>query len=305
MSEKLKVIELFAGLGTITQALKELGVEHEVVATSEIDRFAVQSYTAIHGVPNNLGDITKIKELPPADLWFYGFCCQDISVAGKLAGIKEGTRSGLLLEVERLLKTAAASGTLPKYLILENVKNLVGIRFKPDFDRWLCFLETLGYINYWKVLNTRDYCVPQNRERVFCVSVRGEHEPFVFPEKRTLRLRLKDMLDTEVDEKFYLSERALKSLGHSTYNQEKFRMQPLDGVHRTCCSRDYKSPTCVQVGTLSGGKWDKIHEHCRRVYDTDGSSPTIHCAGGGNLSLSKDKLPYPDVSDIPTKRSGE
>jgi DNA (cytosine-5)-methyltransferase 1 len=287
----LKVIELFAGLGTITQALKELGVEHEIVATSEIDKFAVQSYTAIHGAPNNLGDITKIKELPAADLWFYGFCCQDISVAGKLAGIKEGTRSGLLLEVERLLRTAADNDTLPKYLILENVKNLVGARFKPDFDRWLCFLETLGYVNYWKVLNTRDYCIPQNRERVFCVSIRGEHEPFRFPEKRALRLRLKDMLDETVDERFYLSERALKSLGHSSYNQEKFRMQPLDGVHRTCCSRDYKSPTvvpvqgCKQIGSLSGGKWDKMNEMSRRVYGTDGASPTVHCAGGGNTEI--------------------
>lgn len=123
--EKLKLIELFAGIGSQTQALKNLGVEHDVVAISEIDKYALQSYTALHGKPNNLGDICQIKELPKADLWTYSFPCQDISVAGKGAGIKEGTRSGLLFEVERLLKIAQKKGTLPKYLLLENVKNLV------------------------------------------------------------------------------------------------------------------------------------------------------------------------------------
>ena len=278
----LKVIELFAGIGTTTQALKNIGVPHEVVAVSEVDRFALTSYEALHGKPNNLGDITKIAELPQADLWQFGFPCQDISLAGKQAGIKDGTRSGLLIEVERLLNTAAEKGTLPKYLLLENVKPLVGKKFKPDFDKWLAFLTTLGYTHYWQVLNSRDYCIPQNRERVFCVSVRGEHPPYLFPEKRELRLRLKDMLDSEVEEKFYLSERALKSLGHSTYNVERTRLQDTDGIHRTLCARDYKSATCIQAGELTEGKWGKMHEISRRVYDAEGISPTLHCAGGGN-----------------------
>ena len=282
----MKIIELFAGLGSQTQALVNLGVEHEVAAISEIDRFALISYEALHGKPNNLGDIAEIAELPAADLWTYSFPCQDISLAGKQAGIKEGTRSGLLFEVERLLNIAAAKGTLPKYLLLENVKPLVGARFKPDFDKWVAFLESFGYKSYWQVLNTRDYCIPQNRERVFCVSIRGEHTPYRFPEKRELRLRLKDMLDAEVDEKYYLSERALASLLRATFNQERDRIQDPDGVHRTMCARDGKSPTvvpaCIKAGELSGGKWDKIQEHCRRVYDPDGISPTVHCAGGGN-----------------------
>ena len=204
----LKVIELFAGLGSQTQALKNIGVEHEVVAISEIDKYCLKSYEALHGKPNNLGDICKIERLPKADLWTYSFPCQDVSVAGKLAGINEGTRSGLLCEVERLLKIANEEGTLPKYLLLENVKNLVSKRFKPDFDKWLDFLSSIGYTNYWKVLNAKDYGIPQNRERVFCVSILnfGSYE---FPEKKELKLKLRDLLENEVDEKYYLSQKVI------------------------------------------------------------------------------------------------
>ena len=120
----LKIIELFAGIGSQTQALKNIGVEHEVVAISEIDKYCIRSYEAMHGKANNLGDICKIDKLPQADLWTYSFPCQDLSVAGKLAGIKEGTRSGLLYEVERLLGVAKERNELPRYLLLENVKNL-------------------------------------------------------------------------------------------------------------------------------------------------------------------------------------
>ena len=204
----LKVIELFAGLGSQTQALKNIGVEHEVVAISEIDKYCLKSYEALHGKPNNLGDICKIERLPKADLWTYSFPCQDVSVAGKLAGINKGTRSGLLYEVERLLKIANEEGTLPKYLLLENVKNLVSKRFKPDFDKWLDFLSSIGYTNYWKVLNAKDYGIPQNRERVFCVSILnfGSYE---FPEKKELKLKLRDLLENEVDEKYYLSQKVI------------------------------------------------------------------------------------------------
>ena len=202
----LRLIELFAGIGSQTQALTNIGVPHTVVAISEIDKYAIQSYEAIHGKVNNLGDIKRIKALPSADLWTYSFPCQDISVAGKGAGIKEGTRSGLLFEVERLLNIANEEGTLPKYLLLENVKNLVSKKFKADFDRWLDFLSALGYTNYWQILNAKDYGIPQNRERVFCVSIRGEHSPYKFPEKQELKLRLRDMIDEVVDEKYYLKE---------------------------------------------------------------------------------------------------
>ena len=131
----VKVNELFAGIGAFRKALERLGIPHEVVGISEIDKYAIQSYEAIYGATRNYGDISKVSRLDYADLWTYGFPCQDISVSGLQKGIvKNETRSGLLYEVQRLLSVAVMYGELPKYLILENVKNLVGKKFKADFD---------------------------------------------------------------------------------------------------------------------------------------------------------------------------
>ena len=283
--KSLRLIELFAGIGSQTQALKNIGVPHKVVAISEIDKYAITSYTAIHGEPNNLGDIKEIKELPDADLWTYSFPCQDISVAGKGAGIKEGTRSGLLFEVERLLKVAAENNTLPKYLLLENVKNLVSKKFKADFDAWLKVLEDLGYTNYWQILNAKDYGIPQNRERVFCVSIRGEHKPFAFPEKQELTLRLRDMIDPVVEERFYLKESTIRSILRSTFNQRRDSIRPPEGLANTLCARDWRGPQCVQIGEIVGEKYDKMHDISKRVYEPSGIAPTVHCQQGGNTEL--------------------
>ena len=205
---QVRVVELFAGIGSPRKALKNLNIDHEVVAFSEIDPYAVKSYRAIHEdhVTPNLGDIKEIKQLPPCDLMTYGFPCQDLSIAGYGKGIKQGTRSGLLLEVERLIDIAGEKGNLPKYLILENVKALVQKKHRKDFDIWLEKLESLGYSNYWQVLNAKDYGIPQNRERVFVVSILGEHKPYEFPEKKELKLRLRDLIDNEVPEKYYLKD---------------------------------------------------------------------------------------------------
>lgn len=281
----LRLIELFAGIGSQTQALTNIGIAHKVVAISEIDKYAIQSYEAMHGKANNLGDIRKIEELPDADLWTYSFPCQDISVAGKGAGIKEGTRSGLLFEVERLLRVASEKGTLPKYLLLENVKNLVSKKFKADFDKWLDFLAELGYTNYWKVLNAKDYGIPQNRERVFCISIRGEHKPFVFPKPKELTIRLRDMIDEAVDERFYLKESTIRSILRSTFNSRRDSIRPGDGLANTLLARDWRGPQCVQVGEVVGGKWDKMHDISKRVYEPDGIAPTVHCQQGGNTEL--------------------
>lgn len=281
----LRLIELFAGIGSQTQALTNIGIAHRVVAISEIDKYAIQSYEAMHGKANNLGDIRKIEELPDADLWTYSFPCQDISVAGKGAGIKEGTRSGLLFEVERLLRVASEKGTLPKYLLLENVKNLVSKKFKTDFDKWLDFLSELGYTNYWKVLNAKDYGIPQNRERVFCVSIRGEHEPFIFPKPKELTIRLRDMIDEAVDERFYLKESTIRSILRSTFNSRRDSIRPGDGLANTLLARDWRGPQCVQVGEVVGGKWDKMHDISKRVYEPNGIAPTVHCQQGGNTEL--------------------
>ena len=117
----------------------------------------------------------------------------------------------MLYEVERLLNTSALNNELPKYLLLENVRNLVNKRFKTDFDKWLQKLESLGYTNYWQILNSKDYGLPQNRERVFCVSILGDKH-FEFPKKQELKLKLKDLLENEVDKKYYLSEELAKSI---------------------------------------------------------------------------------------------
>lgn len=204
----LKVVELFAGIGAPRKALNNLNIDHEIVAFSEIDKYAEISYRAIHedDTTPNSGDINQIKELPDCDLITYGFPCQDISIAGYGKGIKEGTRSGLLLEVERLLNVAEQNNKLPKYLLMENVAALVSKKHIKDFEKWLVKLEKLGYKNFYKILNAKDYGIPQNRERIFVVSILGKHEPYQFPEKQELKLRLRDLLDNEVPENYYLKD---------------------------------------------------------------------------------------------------
>ena len=158
-------------------------------------------------------------------------------------------------------------------------------KFKYDFDRLLYFLSSLGYTNYWQILNAKDYGIPQNRERVFCVSIRGEHKPFKFPEKRELKLRLRDMIDEVVDEKYYLKESTIRSIVNSSFNSRCDSIRKGDDVAYTILARDFKGPQCVQVGEVVGGKWDKMHDISRRVYEPDGISPTLHCRQGGNTEL--------------------
>lgn len=179
----LKVIELFAGIGAQRQALKEAGIEHEAVAISEIDKYACMAYEALHGKTRNVGDIRKVDELPEADLWTYSFPCTDISISGKMKGFSKGsgTQSSLLWEVQRLLVKAHEKGKLPKFLLMENVKNIVSKRFIGKFNEWLGFLKSLGYRTDWKILNAKDYGIPQNRERCFAVSVLGERLNSRFP----------------------------------------------------------------------------------------------------------------------------
>lgn len=208
MKEKLRVFEAFSGYGSQSIALRNICIPYEVVAISEIDKYAIQAYEAIHGKVKNLGDISKIKveDIPEHDLFTYSFPCQDISVAGNMKGIKRGqTRSGLLYECEKVIEHCK-----PKYLLMENVKNLVGKKFKPQFDEWLDYLENLGYTNYWKILNAKDFGIPQNRERVFVVSVFGEHKPYKFPKGFELDKNIKSILENEVDSKYYLSDDTIK-----------------------------------------------------------------------------------------------
>lgn len=232
----LTVNELFAGIGAFRKALIRLGIPHEVVGISEIDKYAIKSYNAIYGETRNYGDISKVERLDYADLWTYGFPCQDISLAGQLKGIVKGeTRSGLLYEVQRLLAQAQSDDQLPKYLIMENVKNLVGKKFRADFDSWLEWLDELGYNNYWKVLNAVDYGIPQNRERVFCVSIRKDIDTgYTFPSPIESATVLMDKLEPveDIDEKYFLSSECVKRrFTKNQINEEKgygFRFSPVE-----------------------------------------------------------------------------
>ncbi len=164
-------------------------------------------------------------------------------------------------------------------------KVIILLFYSVDIYKWLDFLSELGYTNYWKVLNAKDYGIPQNRERVFCVSIRGEHEPFVFPKPKELTIRLRDMIDETVGEKFYLKESTIRSILRSTFNSRRDSIRPVDGLANTLLARDWRGPQCVQVGEVVGGKWDKMHDISKRVYEPDGIAPTVHCQQGGNTEL--------------------
>lgn len=201
----LSVIELFAGYGSQVQALKNLNINYKSIGISEINKYALMAYEALHGEVYNFGDITKIEKLPYADLITFSFPCQDISSAGKQKGFNQNsnTRSSLLWEVERLIKNMEIK---PKFLLMENVKALISKKFINNFKDWLIILNNLGYKNYWQVLNAKDYNIPQNRERVFCVSIRKDiKQSFIFPPKQTLQYCLKDFLEKSVEEKYYIN----------------------------------------------------------------------------------------------------
>ena len=213
----LNVLSLFSGIGAFEKALENLGIPHNVVAYCEIDKYASKAYSIIHNIPEekNLNDVTKVDWLDideTVDLITYGFPCQDISNAGKQKGFTdengERTRSGLFFEALRIIEEFK-----PKFAIAENVKALVSKKFTEEFRIVLESLEEVGYVNYWAVLNAKDYGIPQNRERVFIISIRKDIDKgFTFPDPIPLELRLKDMLEDEVDEKYYLSNNALEKL---------------------------------------------------------------------------------------------
>ena len=289
---KIKVIELFAGVGSQAMALRNIGIDYEVIGISEIDKFAFKSYEAIHGKTCNFGDITKISELPYCDLLTYSFPCQDLSVAGKQKGIDKGTRSGLLLEVKRLLLKSEENGTLPKYLLMENVKNLVGKKFIGDFEKWLSFLNSLGYYSNWEVLNAKDYGIPQNRERIFVVSSL-ENMHYKFPKPVELKPKMKDLLEEKVDDKYYLSEKYLKCFSdmknrNGFTRDERFNPRKSEDCNTAFATttRAGSRPTdnfIIQLGNLKNTESFGGNPQTGRVYSPDGISPCLNTMQGGGL----------------------
>ena len=209
--KQLKVFTAFSGYDSQCMALDRLGIDYDLVGWSEIDKYAIQAHNALYPqyAGRNYGDISKIDwaKVPDFDLFTYSFPCQDISAAGKQRGLAEGsgTRSSLLWECQKAIEAKH-----PKYMVMENVKALTQKKFLPYLNAWQDYLNGLGYSNFTKVLNAKDYGVPQNRERVFMVSVLAADEMFYFPEPLKLETRLKDVLEGNVDEKYYLSDRMLK-----------------------------------------------------------------------------------------------
>lgn len=204
--------------------------------------------------------------------------CQDFSVAGLGKGGDEGsgTRSSLMYETLRIVEKLK-----PKYVIWENVKNLLSKKHKHNFDAYIEAMEKLGYKSYYKVLNAKDFGVPQNRERVYTISIKQEGEMipyYEFPEGRPLTIRLKDVLEHNVDEKFYLTDEQVKRIKMATYNtaSEKIRVQDAEGVARTLCARDYKDPKVVRVASRWG------NHQAGQIYNKNGLAPTLDTGQGGS-----------------------
>ena len=242
ITKPIRLIELFAGIGAQAKALENLGVNFEHWKICEFDKYPVCSYNAIHHTNFLPSDITKIHaedlEIKDTDkyeyIMTYSFPCTDLSLAGKRLGMsrESGTRSGLLWEVERLLKECNEKGNLPQILLMENVPQVIGEGNKKDFDEWYNFLATLGYSSKYKILNSKNFGIPQNRQRCYMVSILGDYE-YEFPSGFPLKLTLRDLLEKNVDEKYYLSEKMIESFTYNSQKQKEkgngFKFEPTNG----------------------------------------------------------------------------
>ena len=236
---KLKVLELFGGIGACSKALEKLGIDYEITDYVEIDKYAVKSFNAMHNTNFEPQDITQWDKDIEVDLIMHGSPCQDFSLAGLQAGGDEGsgTRSSLMYETIRIVKKLK-----PKYVIWENVKNLLSKKHRHNFDAYLEIMESLGYVNYYQVLNAKDYGIPQNRERVFTISIRIDQYfkqgSYWFPIKQELKLKLKDMLEDNVDEKYYLSDDKIDKISHWKGFQKPFeKVQGKNSIVPTLTAR--------------------------------------------------------------------
>lgn len=284
----MRVLSLFSGIGAFEKALERLHIDFELVNYCEIDKYASKAYSLIHNVSEdlNLKDVTKVdcNNLKDIDLLTYAFPCQDISIAGHKKGLLDTngntTRSGLVFEALDIIEKLK-----PKYAVCENVKMLASKRFSEEFDFILDCLDKMGYNNYWKVLNASDYGIPQNRERVFIVSIRKDIDKgFTFPAPFTLTKRLKDFLEDNVDEKYYLSQRIVDYYYNRNIEQEAkgngFRFEPSDGnrVALTVLSKAGSRPTdnYIRLTELTKGL-----PQAYRVYDSNGLAKTLNAEAGG------------------------
>lgn len=304
----IKLLSLFSGIGAFETALRRGGHEYQLIGYCEIDKYAANAYSQIHGVSENynLVDVTKVNTvlMDDVDLITYGFPCQDISAAGKQRGFedKDGnrTRSGLFFEALRIIEE-----TRPLYAIAENVKALTSKKFEKEFKTVLDSLDGAGYNNYWAVLNAKDYGIPQNRERVFIVSIRKDIDKggFKFPEKMPLNIRVKDILENNVDEKYYINTEKARQLIKKLLDKNR-----ITGVE--VCDATVNAPNVRDISNAIISRYDAgisnqrswgtavIEPHIKRLgnlysetaggaragntYDPEGLSPTLQTAQGGN-----------------------
>lgn len=281
----IRLIELFAGIGSQAKALKRAKIPYEHWRMCELDKYAVKSYNAIHGTNFPITDICSINgdwlgvDNTAEYLLTYSFPCQDLSLAGKQQGMDKGTRSGLLWEVERLLKE---STYLPQTLLMENVPQVHGKKNLHNFEKWLFQLEKFGYKNTYYDLNSCDYGVPQSRNRTYMVSTLNNRN-FKRPLQKPLTKLLKDVLEDKVDEKFYLNNIQIKNRFASNFNQHA-RLEDTEGCCSTLMARDYKDAKIVVVGDLIR---PGFHESSLRVYDPNGIAPTCNtnCGGGHETKI--------------------
>ena len=273
---KLRVLSLFSGIGAFEKALANIGVEYDLVNYCEFDKYASKAYSLIHNVSEslNLGDITKVDEnnLSECDLITYGFPCQSFSVQGKKLGFKDKEKGGLFFETMRV-----ASKLKPKYLIAENVKNLVGHDNGNTFSTILNTLNDLGYNNYYKTLNSVDFGVPHRRERIFIISIRKDldNNRFEFPNGQKLNKTVRDIVDNSYKNRHikdslrpYLNKQYHKefkskdglikvfdgvSQGYFTSSFSQNRIYSIDGVSPTLTT-GYDSPVFYEINGLLNGK---------------------------------------------------
>lgn len=284
----VKVFTAFSGYDSQCLALNIANIDYELVGWSEIDKFAIKAHNALfpQWTDRNYGDISKIdwNMVPDFDLFTYSSPCQDFSNAGKMRGGEKGsgTRSSLLWECEKAIRAK-----MPKYLLMENVANLVSKKFIGTFQNWLNVLSELGYTNYWQVLNAKDYGVPQNRKRVFVVSILNSQQPYYFPQKIRTNLVLKDLLEKKVRKRYYLSKKIINGFeqhaaryggrGHS------FAWNPTDGntIARTILA---------SCGLRPSDNYIRIVGHTNKgqsglVYGINGTSPTITTNKGDGIRI--------------------
>lgn len=275
-NEMVDSYENYPSREEMAQHLTDINLGYEPEKNKHYDWFKLvkkknkdlEKYWLACKLSNNLGDISKIEELPYADFWTVSFCCQDISVAGKMKGLKpdSGTRSSLLWDNIKLLDKAKNNEALPKYIMFENVKNLVSKTFINDFNDLIDVLDEIGFNTYWKVINGKDCGIPQNRERVFVIAIRKDIDTkeFTFPRPFDNGTRLKDLLEIVVDEKYYISDdkvsKLLENLNNTSFENKK-DTEPvrLGNVYGEQFGTGYagnvgdKNAMCPTLMTMQGG----------------------------------------------------